>query len=104
MLREYIWRACTGREAARLTGPRIVTPCFTTSLPASVSSQLPPISAARSTITEPGRISRTVVSGIRIGAFFPGTIAVLTTTSDCLSRSATRWRCFACCSGVSSFA
>ena len=33
-----------------------MTPCLTTSWPGSVRAQLPPCSAARSTITEPGRM------------------------------------------------
>src|SRR5436853_440524 len=37
----------------------MVTPCFTTTLPGSVSSQLPPCSEARSTMTLPGFIDRT---------------------------------------------
>ena len=41
-------------------------------LPGSESSQLPPVSAARSTITEPGFISFTACSVTRIGARPPG--------------------------------
>src|SRR2546425_7969355 len=48
----YIWLACTGTVLGRLTGPRIRTPCRRTSVPASASSQFPPVSTARSTITE----------------------------------------------------
>ena len=40
----------------RFVRPTIVTPARTTSVPGSVSSQLPPASAARSTTTEPGEI------------------------------------------------
>jgi hypothetical protein len=81
-----------------------VTPCRSTSVPGSVSSQLPPVSAARSTITEPGRIFSTAVAGISFGAGRPGTSAVVTTTSysGIRSSSAACWR--ACSSGVSSAA
>src|SRR5438105_286150 len=51
-LREYIWLACTGRLLARLSGPRMLTPCRTTVSPGTVSAQFPPPSAARSTIAE----------------------------------------------------
>ena len=42
--------SCSGR----LSGARILTSCRTTISPGSDSSQLPPVSPARSTITEPG--------------------------------------------------
>ena len=48
-----------------------------------VSSQLPPCSAARSTITEPGGMPRTISPVTRPGAFLPGTAAVVMTTSLC---------------------
>src|SRR5207248_8377347 len=48
----YIWLACTGTVLGRLTGPRISTPCRRTSVPASASSQFPPVSTARSTRSE----------------------------------------------------
>src|SRR5256884_5566189 len=67
----YIWLACTGTVLGRLTGPRIRTPCRRTSVPASASSQFPPVSTARSTITEPGFMPRTASAVIRIGAL-PG--------------------------------
>ena len=52
-LRAYIWLAWYGTLLARLMAPMIVTPCASTVFPVCVSSQLPPRSAARSTITEP---------------------------------------------------
>src|SRR5207253_455842 len=73
----YIWLACTGTVLGRLTGPRISTPCRRTSVPASASSQFPPVSTARSTITEPGFMPRTASAVIRIGARFPGMAAVV---------------------------
>ena len=48
---------------------------------AAVSSQLPPVSAARSTITEPGRIASTADAGISFGAGRPGIAAVVITAS-----------------------
>ena len=56
----------------RFVVPTIVTPLSTISLPGCVSSQLPPVSAARSTITEPGRIARTASAVISLGAGRPG--------------------------------
>ena len=82
MLREYIWLAWIGIVPARRIGPRIVTSCPTTSFPGSVSAQFPPMSAARSTITDPGFIFATASAGISFGAGSPGTRAVVITTSD----------------------
>src|SRR5206468_10014848 len=64
ILREYIWLAWAGTVVARSYGPMIVTPYRTTDFPTSVRSQLPPASAAMSTITEPGRMSLTMSSVI----------------------------------------
>ena len=58
--------------AGRFTAPTIFTSWRTTVWPASVSSQLPPVSAARSTITEPGFIRFTASSMISSGARRPG--------------------------------
>ena len=55
----------------------MVTPWCTISLPGSVSSQLPPCSAAMSTITEPALIASTICAVTRTGARFPGTSAVV---------------------------
>ena len=82
----------------------MVTPLATTSSPGFVSSQLPPVSAARSTITEPGRIAPTAEAGISFGAGRPGTAAVVITTSKSGSRFSSAACCCACCSGVSSAA
>ncbi len=72
----------------------MLTWCLTTVFPASVSSQLPPRSAARSTITEPGAMPFTISSVTRIGAFLPGITAVVITTSlSATTRpSSSRWR------------
>ncbi len=53
-LRAYISLAWYGELAGRFTGPMIFTPWCATVSPARVSSQLPPVSAAMSTITAPG--------------------------------------------------
>src|SRR5258707_599150 len=68
MFLEYIWEACTGTVAARRTGPWIVTSCRTTVWPGCVSSQFPPMSAARSTRIEPGFIRCTTDAGMSRGA------------------------------------
>src|SRR6267142_3173582 len=81
MFREYIWLAWTGSVEASRTGPWIVTPSTTTSAPGLVSSQFPPMSAARSTITDPGFIRRTSSAVISLGAVSPGTRAVVMITS-----------------------
>ena len=53
---------------ARFGGAITLTPPSSTVSPALVSSQLPPLSPARSTITEPGFMLRTPSAVIRIGA------------------------------------
>src|SRR5579884_1137726 len=102
MLREYSCEACSAIVLGTLSGPRIFTSWRTTVFPASVSSQFPPVSAARSMITEPGFISSTAFSVTSTGARRPGTAAVVITTSTLPIASAISscWR--ACCSGVSS--
>ena len=101
MLREYIWLACTGKVAARLIGPWIVTPWAMTVAPGWVSSQFPPISAPMSTITAPGIMSRTIPSVMRSGARRPGTIAVVITRSAVLTWAWMSSRSRASCSEVS---
>src|SRR5687768_3430150 len=59
----------------------IVTPLWTTVSSARVRSQLPPRSAARSTITDPGAMASTISVVINFGAGFPGINAVVTMTS-----------------------
>ncbi len=59
----YIWVALAGMVAGRFVMPMIVTPWRTTSLPGSVPSTLPPISAAMSMITLPGFMLATIVVG-----------------------------------------
>ncbi len=57
----------------RFTGEMTFTPLSETTVsPASVSSQLPPESPARSTITEPGAMFATASRVSRIGAGRPG--------------------------------
>ena len=71
----------------------IVTPPTSTTSPGCVSSQLPPVSAARSTITEPGRIFSTAEAGISLGAGRPGIAAVVITTSNSGIRSSSASCC-----------
>ena len=71
-----------------VTAPRV------TVSPGRVSSQLPPCSAATSTITAPGGIASTISAVSRIGAFLPGTAAVAITTSLAATTFSivSRWR------------
>src|SRR6202040_3362427 len=81
-LRANSWLVASGIVAGTLRGPLIVTPATSTSLPACVSSPLPPVSAARSTMTEPGRMPFTISPVTSSGARRPGTAAVVITMSD----------------------
>ena len=58
----------TASSSGGSSAPTSVTPSRSTISPGSVSSQLPPVSAARSTITEPGRIASTADAGMIFGA------------------------------------
>ena len=58
--------------AGRFSGETILTSCLTTVWPGSVSSQLPPVSPARSTITEPGFMPSTASAVTSRGAGRPG--------------------------------
>src|SRR5882762_1228839 len=100
----YIWLACSGTVLGRLRGPSTRALPSRTSVPGFVTSQLPPVSAARSTITAPGFIPRTASAVIRTGARFPGIAAVVITTSasrtwSAMNASSRRWvssdSCFA---------
>src|SRR5436309_4053929 len=104
MFRAYIWLAWYGSVLGRLTGPRIRTPFRFTSVPATASSQFPPVSTARSTMTDPGFMPPTASAVISTGARFPGIAAVVITISaslTCWARKASsrRWvssdSCFA---------
>jgi len=74
----------------------IVTPCFTTALPGSVSSQLPPCSAAMSTMTLPDFMLCTISAVISRGAGLPGISAVVMMMSTSLACLAyiSRWACW----------
>src|SRR5918996_1170563 len=91
--REYIWLACTGIVAGTFVRPTIVTPPETIVSPGLVAAQLPPASAARSTITEPARMPPTPSSVMSSGAGRPGTSAVVMTASDSAA-----WRAISSCS------
>src|SRR4051812_6145475 len=80
--RDSSWLACVGIVDGTFVVPTIVTPSASISRPGSVSSQLPPVSAARSTITEPRRIPRTASAVTSVGAGRPGIAAVVITTSN----------------------
>ena len=67
------------------------TPCFTTTLSGSESLQLPPMAAARSTITLPSRIDLTMSSVINSGAGLPGikaVVMIISTSSACSANNA----------------
>ena len=68
----------------------ILTPPVSTTSPGLASSQLPPRSTARSTITEPGRIEATISLEISRGAGRPGIKAVVITTALIPGRPAPR--------------
>ena len=71
----------------------IVTPWRTTTSPGTVSSQLPPCSAARSTMTLPRFIVSTMPAVISRGAGRPGISAVVTmmSTSIAWRAKSSRW-------------
>ena len=80
----------------------IFTPWCSTISPARVSSQLPPCSAAMSTITEPGRMRSTAAREMIFGAGRPGTDAVVTTASAAAIRESSTSCCLRFSSAVSS--
>src|SRR4029077_3320678 len=80
-LREDSIEPWYGIVLGRFVSPTSVTPARSTISPGSVSSQLPPVSAARSTTTAPGRIASTAAAGMIFGAGRPGTAAVVITAS-----------------------
>src|SRR5262245_7516757 len=86
-LRAYSALASAASIAARLVWPTSFTPCFTTTLSRSDSKQLPPCSTARSTITDPGFMPRTVSSRMSTGAGRPGISAVVMMMSAAFARS-----------------
>src|SRR6266849_1790008 len=92
-LRAYSWLVVNAMVEGMLRVPMIVTPLTSTSLPATVSSTLPPVSAARSTITDPGRMPLTISPVTSRGARRPGTAAVVITTSDFATCSPMSSRC-----------
>ena len=89
------WLASWASLPARLPWPMILTPFLVvTTWPSLDSSQLPPASTARSTITEPGLISATMAAVICTGAVRPGMSAVVMTMSCVLMCSLTAAACF----------
>ena len=80
--------------AGRFTGAQDREPDPRAVSPGSEASQFPPVSAARSTITDPGGMASTISLVIRMGAFFPGTAAVVITASLADITRAISSRCF----------
>jgi hypothetical protein len=99
-LRLNICEAWTGTVAASCTGPSTATPAISTRSPARVPATLPPVSAARSTTTEPGRIEASPAASTSTGARRPGTWAVAMTKSWVGSAAASAARVFACSSSL----
>ena len=63
--------------------PTIVTPpSVVTTSPGTVSSVLPPVAAAMSIMTDPGRMASIAERSRSTGAWRPGMLAVVMTTSD----------------------
>lgn len=75
--------------------PMMVTPCRTTASPGTVSSQLPPCSAAMSTMTLPGFMPCTISAVMSFGAGLPGMSAVVMMMSASRACSAYIRRCAA---------
>ena len=91
-LRAYRKLACVGMPDGGLAMPTTCTPWWSTTSPTLVSSQLPPWSAAMSTTTAPSAMPSTMDAVIRTGARRPGTAAVVMTTSERPTSSASAAR------------
>ena len=102
MFLAYSSLACSGMVAGRFSGEAIVTSCRMTVCPGSVSSQLPPVSPARSTTTLPGFMPSTAAAVTNRGAGRPGTNAVVITTSKPVIAFSSACCCCARSSSVSS--
>jgi hypothetical protein len=79
---------CFESLLGRSVYPMIVTPCLTTTSLGTVNSQLPPCSAAMSTMTLPGFMDLTMSALINRGAGRPGINAVvmmMSTSFACLA-------------------
>ena len=87
-LREKRKLACVGMPDGGFAMPTTCTPPCSTTSPALVSSQLPPWSAAMSTTTAPSAMPSTIDAVSSTGAFRPGTAAVVMTTSERATSSA----------------
>ena len=90
----YSLEACIGMDEAASWAPQIRMPSKSRVRPGSEPSTLPPVSAARSTTTEPGAIWATMSAVTNIGARRPGTAAVVMSTSEeaMNGASSSRWR------------
>ena len=69
------------RLYANSESPMMVIPAKSIVTPFWVNSQLPPLAAAKSMITEPYFIASTVLFSINLGADLPGMLAVVMTIS-----------------------
>ena len=108
---DYVDKSLANADAAYaklLTAPRrrvlwaLLRATLTSTVwPACVSSQLPPLSPARSTMTEPGDMFRTASAVSSVGAGRPGIWAVVMITSCLAALSASASRTFSFSSSVS---
>ena len=103
-LRAKSMLAWVGTVAGRFRGATIFTPFTTTVSPSFDSVQLPPPSAPRSMITEPGFMLVTMASSSSFGAKTPPMRAVVMTTSTVAQCSASILACRALSSADSSAA
>ena len=100
-LREYKLDAWNGSWLGTSFPPQIRTPLLVMTIsPGFDPSTLPPVSAARSTITVPSSIASTIAAVIKRGAVRPGTAAVVITTCDLAIYGVRSSRCFAARSSV----
>lgn len=85
ILLEYKEEDCVGSLLGKSVYPIMVLPSTSTTSPFLVYSQLPPVSAAKSTTTEPLFMESTISLVISLGASFPGIKAVVIIMSTSLA-------------------
>mmetsp|Transcript_42886 Transcript_42886/g.81801 ORF Transcript_42886/g.81801 Transcript_42886/m.81801 type:complete len:294 (-) Transcript_42886:1086-1967(-) len=87
-LLEYKAEDCAAMREGKSVNPRHVTPACTTAFSGTVVATLPPASAARSTMTDPGLMLSTISLVMSTGAARPGMSAVVMMTSTSRACSA----------------
>src|SRR5690606_13341150 len=101
-LRAYSSEACSARRLGTFSGATMVAGPTSTVSPGTVSGVLPPPSAARSMITDPGFIPMICASLMIFGLGRPGMAAVVMTASACWMWRVTTFSTWAFSSSVSS--